>query len=226
MSETYELKAEIRQEVGKKVNNLRNSGKIPAVLYGHGIDSKNIAVEKISFVKVLARAGESSLVDLSIGGDASVKVLIQDLQYHPFTNEVNHIDFRQVRMDEKLETEIELLFVDESPAVKELGGVLVKNLSALQVRCLPSALVHEIKVSLSPLKIFEDKIHVRDIALPDGIEVLNDLDEAIVLIEEPRSEEALKELEATPEAAVEDVKVATEEKKAEREKEKEEGEAV
>lgn len=227
MTETILLEAQLRDKTGRRVRTLRKAGTIPAVVYGHGISPQNVQVGKIAFEKIYRQAGESSLVDLALAGGSPVKVLIADVQYDPLRGDVTHIDFRQVRMDEKLEADIALRFIDESPAVKELGGILVKNITHLKVRCLPSALVHEISVSLAPLKTFTDKIHVREIAVPSGIEVLTSPEEIITLVEEPRSEEELKELEAAPavEAGVEQVKVIAEEKKAEREKEKVEGEA-
>lgn len=224
MSETLTLTAETRQETGRRTNQLRKQGFIPAVMYGHGFAPQHLQVGKIAFQKLYREAGESTLVDLAVGSGAPMKVLIQDIQVDPLRGDVTHIDFRQVRMDEKLEADIELRFIDESPAVKELGGTLVKNMSHFKVRCLPSALVHEIDVSIAPLAAFENKIHVRDIALPDGIEVLHSVDEVVAFVEEPRSEEEMKELESTPETGVEQVKVIAEEKKAEREKEKEEAE--
>ncbi len=218
MAETLALKAESRSATGKKAKQLRAQGVIPAVVYGHGIPPQNLQVGKIPFKKVYRQAGESSLIDLSLGTGAPVKVLIQEVQMDPLRDEVTHVDFRQVRMDEKLEADITLHFTDESPAVKELGGILVKNITHVKVRCLPSALVHELNVSLAPLKTFTDKIHVRDIELPPGIELLVSVDEIVVLVEEPRTEEELKELEVAPEAGVEQVKVIAEEKKVEREK--------
>lgn len=221
MVETQTLTAQSRTAIGKHAKQLRPKGLIPAVVYGHGFTPRNLSVAKIPFLKVYRQSGESSLIDLAIDEATPVKVLIADIQTDPLRGDVTHIDFREVRMDEKLEAEITLRFVDESPAVKELGGTLVKNINHLKVRCLPGALVHEIDVSLTSLGTFADKIHVRDVALPGGIEVLNPLDETVVFVEEPRSEEEMKELEATPEVKVEEVKVIAEEKKVEREKEKE-----
>ncbi|MBI4133412.1 50S ribosomal protein L25 [Candidatus Uhrbacteria bacterium] len=222
MADINLLEAQPRIATGRRVRGLRATGTIPAVVYGHGIPPQNVQVGKIPFEKIYRRAGESSLVDLALVGEKPVKVLIQDVQYDPLRGDVTHIDFRQVRMDEKLDAEVALRFIDESPAVKELSGILVKNITHLKVRCLPAALVSEIDVSLAPLKTFTDKIHVREIAVPSGMEVRTSADEIVALVEEPRSEEELKELEApgAPEAGVEQVKVIADEKKAEREKEK------
>lgn len=214
---TFSITAQMRTETGRRAKRVRALGLIPAVVYGHGITPRNVSVIGNDFLKVYRVAGESSLVDLDMAGAESVKVLISEVQHDPLRGDVTHIDFRQVRMDEKLETEIGLKFVSESAAVKELGGVLVKNMGHFKVRCLPGALVHEIEVSLEPLKAFGNKIHVNEVRIPAGIEVLHAPDEVVVLVEEPRSEEELTALAGTPEAAdVTKVEVATEKKAEEK----------
>ena len=214
---TFSITAQIRTQTGRRAKRVRAEGFIPGVVYGHAITPRNVSVSGNEFLKLYRAAGESSLVDLNVTGAESVKVLISEVQHDPLRGDVTHIDFRQVRMDEKLETEIGLKFVGESPAVKELGGVLVKNMGKFQVRCLPGALVHEIEVSLDILKAFGNKIHVNEVRVPDGIEVLHAPDEVVVLVEEPRSEEEIAALAGTPEVAdVTKVEVATEKKAEEK----------
>lgn len=214
--DTFSIIAQLRTATGRRAKRVRAEGLIPAVVYGHGITPRNVSVIGNDFFKVYRAAGESSLVDLDVAGAESVKVLISEVQRDPLRGDVTHIDFRQVRMDEKLEAEIGLKFVGESAAVKELGGVLVKNMGHFKVRCLPGALVHEIEVSLDVLKAFGNKIHVSEVRVPEGIEVLHAPDEVVVLVEEPRSEEELKDLSAAPEADVTKVEVATEKKAEEK----------
>ncbi len=222
MSEHYLLEAQLRTETGRHCRGLRRRGFIPAVVYGHGFKPRTVSVPVTPFLKLYRAAGESSLIDLTLPETAPVKVLIQEIQMDPLRGDIIHVDFREVRMDEKLEAEISLCFKGEAPAVKELGGILVKNVTRLKVRCLPEALVPEIEIDLAGLKTFTDKIQVKEVALPVGMEVLAPpLEETVVLIEEPRSEEELKSLEAAPEVKIEEVKVATEEKRMEREKQKE-----
>lgn len=213
---TFSITAQLRTATGRRAKRVRAEGLIPGVVYGHGITPRNVSVIGNDFLKVYRAAGESSLVDLAVPGAATVKVLIADVQRDPLRNDITHIDFREVRMDEKLEAEITLKFVGESAAVKELGGVLVKNMGHVKVRCLPGALVHEIEVSLDPLKVFGNKIHVSEVRVPEGLEVLHAPDEVVVLVEEPRSEEELKDLATAPEADVTKVEVATEKKAEEK----------
>src|SRR3989338_4769680 len=194
------LKTASRQETGKKLKLLREQGKSPAVLYGHKIKPVSLLVDYSVFEKIFKAAGESTLVDLSIDDQKPVKVLIQDYQLDPVSNQFIHVDFHQVRMDEKLHTEISLKFVGEAPAVKDYSGILVTNLHHLAVECLTQDLVHEIEVDLSPLKTLDSVIKVSDIKAPPGITILNAGKDAVVLVQPPRTEKELEDLEAKPEA--------------------------
>lgn len=223
MAEALNIEAQLRTQAGRRAKRVRQEGLIPAVIYGRGIEPRSLQVSEIPFMKVYREAGESTLVDLVVAGEEPIKVLIQDIQRHPLKDEVIHIDFRQVRMDEELETDIDLSFLGEAPAVRELGGNLVKSLDYVSVRCLPGALVSEISIDLSSLATFEDRIQIKDLEVPAGITILNDLGETVVFVEEPRSEEELKALEEAPvEAEVEGVKVEGEEEKKEEEAKEEE----
>jgi len=111
-------------------------------------------------------------VDLVIDEEKPIKVLIQDFQLHPLTNKFIHVDLRQVKMTEKLKASIKLSFFGESPAVKNLGGMMVKNLLEVHVECLPQDLVGEIKVDISPLKELGNAIHIKDLVVSPGIKIL------------------------------------------------------
>lgn len=193
--ETISLTAAPRTEVRKKVHQLRKQGKIPAVLYGHGIETTHLQLDKKEFTKVLKTASESSLIDLTIEGGKSVKVLLQDVQLDPLTEEVLHADLHQVRMDEKLETEIPLHFVGESPAVKNEGGILVRSHDHVKVKALPGALVPSIDVDISALTELNAALKIKDLVVPEGIELLHDAEEVLAVVSPPRTEEELKSLE-------------------------------
>ncbi len=210
-----QLIAEPRKLFGKKVKTLRKTGQIPGVLYGHGIKPQAISVDYLSFSKVYKEAGGSSLIDLVIGSVKPVKVLIQEVAFDPLTNRYQHIDFHQVRMDEKITAEVPIVFIGESKAVKELGGVLVKNLNKLRLECLPQDLQHQIEVNISSLETFDSVILVKDLPLPASWKILDNLEEVIISVEPPRSEEELSKLK---EEVIEDVT------KVEKVEEKKEGE--
>ncbi len=134
--ETIKLTAKLR-DGSKKAKKLRLESVIPAVMYGHGTENKNVMMDYNQFAKVFKAAGESSLIDLEIDGSAATKVVVKDVQVEPLSGRYAHIDFYQVNLKEKLRAEIALNFLGESPAVKELGGSLVKSLSIVKVECLP-----------------------------------------------------------------------------------------
>ena len=196
------LKATLREE--KRDNGSKN---IPAVLYGPEIkESKKIWVDLQAFNKTLNDAGESTLFDLEVDGDKEpYSVLIHDVQYHPVTGESQHVDFYKVKKGKKIETSVEIEFVGEAPAVKERGGILVKNLDSIEIRCLPKDLIGEIKVDLSQLKEVDDMIHIDELGLPEAIEPLADLKTVIVSIAAPRTQEEIDELDEKVEMDIDQV---------------------
>lgn len=194
---------------------MREQGNIPAVLYGHGIETKSLEVAEQPFLKLYKQAGESSLVELAVNDANPIKVLIHDIQRDPVTDRVIHVDFYQVRMDEKLTAEVELNFIGESPAVKEQSGILVKSMNTVEIRCLPKDLIHRLDVDISVLKTFDDMIHVKDLTFPQGIEVLSDPGNAVALVTPPRSEEEISALNEQVTEDVEKVEVAGKKKEEE-----------
>jgi len=216
--QTITLKAQKREITGKKVKSLRQSGIIPAVVYGHGDKPKSISVDEKGFEKTFDKAGTSSLVDLEIEGEKPAKVLVHEPQRNPVNEKFIHIDFYRVKMDEKIKTEIPLEFVGESEAVEQNDGSLVTNRNNVEVECFPSDLVNHISVDISSLKTFEDTITVANLSVPSGIEILTDKEEVIAMVEPPRSEEEMADLE-TP-AAADEEKEALEKMEVESEDEK------
>jgi large subunit ribosomal protein L25 len=201
MSKAITLKAEVRDIVGKKVKKLRTEDMIPAVMYGHKIASQNLLVNYLDFKRVYDKAGESSLVELDSAGK-KVNVLIHDTQTDPMSGKVSHIDFFQVNMKEEVETEIRLEFVGEAAAVKEHGGMLVKNIDSIKVKCLPADLPEKYEVDISKLATFADTIAVKDLKISDKVEILQDPETIIVLVQAPRTEEELSTLDTKVEEDV------------------------
>lgn len=181
---------------------IRRSGNIPAILYGHGIDPQNLEVDSRKFQKLFTGAGYTTMLTLSVEGGADHPVFIRDVQIHPLKSTITHIDFYKVRMDEAIKAKVPLKFIGESPAVKLLSGVLVRNMDELEVEALPKDLPHDIEVDISSLVDFEKALHVKDIKLPEGVVTHRDGEEMIALVQPPRSE---AELEALSEEVKEDV---------------------
>lgn len=210
---SYALKATIRKALGRRAKTLLETGEIPAVVYGHGVDPRSIQVNGREFHKILGTAGTSSLIDLDVDGKP-VKVLIKDVQVHPVSMEPEHIDFHQINMKEELQTEVPLKVVGESKAVKELAGTLVQSLDEIRIKCLPADLPHEIEVDISSLNTFDDAITVGALKIPSGVEVLNDPEEIVATVAAPLTEEQLKKLEEGEQHDVSAIKTEAEEKKA------------
>ena len=196
------LEAKKRDVLGRKTNKGRKEGLIPAVVYGKGISGTNIWVKLLDFKRLIKKSGESTVIELKIDEKDSRNVLIYETQKDPVRDTYVHIDFFQVRMDEEIETEVELEYVGEAPAVKELGGVLVKNIDAIEVKCLPADLPSSITVDISSLKTFDDRITLGDLNISKKIELSIDLETVIALVSEPRSEEEMSALETKVEADV------------------------
>lgn len=215
-----ELKSEKREVFGKKVRTLRNQGLVPAVVYGSK-DNVPLTLKLSDFKKVFKNSGETALVRLFIGGSASAKnVLVYNISHNPITDEINHIDFREVEMDEKITAKVPLVFIGNSLAVSDLGGVLVKAIQELQIRALPSDLPHQIEVDISSLKTFDDNILIKDIKIYKNVEILDNISTSVASVVPPRSEAEIEELSGKVEEKVEDISVEAEEKAAERAKEK------
>jgi large subunit ribosomal protein L25 len=176
---------------------------IPAVLYGKGVENHSLKLKKSDFDKAFKMAGESNLIDLDFGQGA-VKTLVKDTQHDIMKGSVTHVDFYQVNMKEKITTEIPLHFIGEAKAVKELGGALIKDMDSVEVECLPSDLVDHIDVDISVLNTFDDAIHVSDLKLPAGLELVHHTNEMIAAVKEAKVEE-----EPAPAAAAEAAAGAT-----------------
>ena len=222
--EELSLKASVREEAGKQNSKLRNNDLIPAVIYGRGIANKQLKVDHNQFLKIYNEAKESSLIDLSIDDAKAVKVLIQDVQRDEVTDKLIHIDFYQVKMDEKINAEINLKFVGVSQAVKELSGTLVKNKDRVEIKCFPNDLVKQIEVDISSLQTFDDFIHAKDLNIPEKLELLIDPKEVIAKVIPPRSEEELKALEEDVKEDVDQVEALEKDEEKEGEEEAAEGE--
>lgn len=205
------LQAEKRDIIGKKVKSLRRQGFVPAVIYGRDFNSLPIQVPLKDFERVYTEAGESAIVYLNVNNQ-DYPTIIQDVARDPVSDRFLHIDFYKVRLDEKIKAKVPLNFIGESPAVKELGGILVKNISEIEVEGFPQDLPHQINVDISLLKEFKDHVLVKDLSISGKLETKADPEAIIVLIQEPITEEELKAQLETPTAAPEEVEVVKKEK--------------
>jgi len=219
------LSAKIRKIFGKKVKTLRKQGILPAVLYGPKIKSLPLEVNLKEFEKVYKEAGESTIIKLKIKNQKSkmkvqnqkskmdeIPVLIKEVSRDPLTEKFLHVDFYQPKLKEEIEATIPLVFEGEAPAVKELGGTLVKNISEVEVKALPQNLPKEIKVNVGVLKTFEDHIKIADLKLPEGVKILKEPEEIVAQVLPP---EKVEEEKPVAQEVVEEEKPTDQEKKVE-----------
>jgi len=214
------LQSTIRQTLGKKVKNLRREGQIPAVLYGANFKPLAITLPQKQFIQITREAGEATLINLEIPKQEPAKILIRNIQKHPVTDEIIHVDLYKVDMKQSIQTEIPLEFTGVAPAVEELEGNFVSNKDSIKVECLPQDLVPKIEVDISILKTFEDLIHISELKIPKTIKVLDEADTIICQVTPPRSEEELEAMEGEAKAAAETEKAQIEGIESEAEAEK------
>lgn len=167
---------------------VRAEGKIPAVFYGPKETSTPVTIDRKEFEKVWREAGETTVVTLVGLGDEK-ESLIHQVDFHPVTGLVQHVDFYVVEKGKKVRTHVPLVFIGEAPAVKSLGGTLMKTLHEIEVEALPKDLPHEIEIDISVLETFQSAITINDIPVPAGVEILGNPDDTIAAIAEPTEEE-------------------------------------
>jgi large subunit ribosomal protein L25 len=186
------LAAEHRDIIGKKVALLRRAGRLPAVVYGHGVDSQSISVDAHEFEQLRRHSGPNALVDLSLDGKKAQPVLVSSVQVHPVNRRTLHVDLFLVRMTEELTVDVPLVATGDSTAVTLQGGTLLHPIESVRVRALPDHLPQSIEYSVEGLTDFESTIHVRDLSVPSDVTLLTDGDEIIAKVQAPRVEEVVE----------------------------------
>lgn len=189
------LEAKIRNIFGKQVKKLRKDGFLPAVLYGRGKDTLALEVPAKAFESLFHQAGESTIINLKVEGQGEKKVLIHEVAKHFMKDESVHVDFYEVDLTRKIHAKIPLHFIGTPLAVKELGGVLIKNLSEVEIEALPQDLPKFIEVNVESLKTFNDLIRLSALPASDKIKILGHPEDMVVSVQAPRTEEELAELE-------------------------------
>ncbi len=185
----FQLKAEKRERVGTQLAALREEGKIPAEIYGEGIDENiHLFINEKEFLGVFKEAGESSIVEVEFEGK-KIPVIIHDLQKDQLGDRFLHIDLYAVDMNKEITAEIPLHFIGESPLARTGSAVLVKSLNEIEVETLPSHLPQHVDIDVSVLVELNDTIHVKDLSLPKEVKVLTDPETVIVSATEIQEEE-------------------------------------
>ena len=180
-----------RDVTGKKVAHLRREGRLPAVLFGHGEASESVSVDTHEFELLRRHVGATTLIDVSVDGKKAKPALISGVQVDPIRRRPLHVDLFLVRMTEELTVDVRVVVVGESEAVGKLGGTL-SHIAHLRVKALPDHLPELIELPVDSLVDFDALVHVRDLAIPDDVTLLTDVDEVAARVLPPRIEEVVE----------------------------------
>lgn len=184
------LNANLRvvNDKNNSVSKIRAEGKIPAVVYGPKFANTSISLNYQDFIRLYNKHGETTLISLDIDGK-STNVMVKDMDLHPVTNKVMHVDFYAPEAGKKVTANIPLEFVNESSAVKA-GAQLVKVLHEIEVEALPENLPHSLEVDLSIMTTVDVSVHVKDIKFPAGVTCELDAEEVVASCVEYKEEVA------------------------------------
>jgi large subunit ribosomal protein L25 len=215
------INVEKREEVGKgAARSLRRGNRIPAILYRSG-DSQPVKFSKKELLQVInSTTGKQVMVNLQFGDGSSKLALMKDYQVDPVKGDLLHVDFFEVSLTEKVKVPVHVTIVGESIGVKRDGGILQYLLREIEVECLPDKIPGRIELDISGLEIGQS-LHVSDIKLGEGVNVLTDPDEVIVNVIAPAVEEVAAPVEAAAVAPeITEPEVIKKGKKEEEEEEK------
>ncbi len=179
MADIYTLEAQPRSITGKKVNQLRRQGLVPAVIYGAKFKPVTVQIPYRALELTLRQAGGTHLINLNIGGNTQ-SVVAYEVQRSVLGGLITHVDFLAVDATTKLKTEVPIHFINEAPGVRAGYGVLLNGVSSIEVEALPADLIDRVDVDLTPLANVNDAIYVRDLKLGDKVTILTPGDEMIV----------------------------------------------
>ena len=193
---TASLAAQIRTSVGKgAARKLRTSGNIPAIIYGHGREPQSLAINTYTFERLLEKISfRTTVIELDMG-TATAKTLIREIQRHPYRPHILHVDFQELVAGEKVTVSVPLVFVGTPEGVRTGGGILDQVMHELEISVDPSSIPNHIDVDVTALTIGHS-IHVRDVKVPEGVEVLDTAGATVCVCSIPKAVE-----EVTPDAA-------------------------
>ena len=211
------LQAAKRDVLGKKTRFLRRQGITPSHLFGHNIKSLALQCDTAQLQRIITQAGTTRLINLEIEKEKRPRsVFIREIQRDEVKRQLLHVDFYQVRKDEKIETDVPIVLVGEAPAMKGKGRILAHGVTSLSIECLPDRIPPQIEVDLSSLEEVGQAIHVKDIVLSPDITVTTAADQIVVKVNEVRVERVEEvvaeevEAEAVAEGVAEEEKVEEE----------------
>ncbi|OGY28313.1 MAG: hypothetical protein A3F33_00420 [Candidatus Woykebacteria bacterium RIFCSPHIGHO2_12_FULL_43_10] len=196
--ENIKLEAQERTVLGKQVKRLRREGLIPANIFGKDVKSESIQLKAVDFLKAWKKAGETTLIELSIGETKSKPVFVRGMHRDPKSNKILHADFQQVNLKEKITAMVPLILDGEAPIEKSGEGLILQTLSEVEVEALPTEVPHEIKVGISALTEVGQTIQVKDLPVPSGAEIKTDPEASVVSVQTAEMKEEVGIEEVAP----------------------------
>lgn len=206
------LKSIIRQgkQTRSDLKTLRNSGKVPAIVYGYGTKNTSVKVDEVEFIKVIREVGRNGVIELAVGSK-TIKVMVSDYQFDPLKNQITHIDFLAINMSEERTVEVPVQLIGEAAGAKE-GGVVEQPLFDLEVTATPDNIPESIEVDITELEV-NDSISVSDLKTTGNFTIENDENDSVVTVVPPTEEPTEEEIEAMEgESATEEPEVVGEDK--------------
>ncbi|HET8712849.1 MAG TPA: 50S ribosomal protein L25/general stress protein Ctc [Gemmatimonadales bacterium] len=188
MAQTVTLSATVREKTGKgAARQARFQKKVPAVIYGHGRETQTLSVDALALEKALTGIEpESTLIDLTVDGKKS-RALIREIQRHPLRPDIIHVDFYEIKADEKITLKVPVHLVGTADGVRNAGGVLDQVTREIEIEVLPEHIPDRVELDVSALKI-GDSLHVSDLSIPNAV-ILAAADLTIAVVVPPRAEE-------------------------------------
>ena len=203
------LNTEKREIYGKKLRSLRKKGILPIHVYGPGMESIALQSETNNVLKVLQEAGRTNPVKI-IDSDMEHTTLVRNVDQHPATGELQHVDFMRVDENKAIEVEVPVVLIGEAPGTRGGAGTVTQAIYSLSVLSKPFTVPSEIQADLSVLVDLETNIKRGDLVLPDGVELVGDPDIPVAWIQPPRVQEEVAVEEGAEEGAEEGEEQSTE----------------
>jgi large subunit ribosomal protein L25 len=196
-----QLSGNVRDSSGKGVaRSLRSSGRVPAIIYGHGREPQSLSIDTRELEKLLSHiSAENTVIDLTVDGK-SARTLIREIQRHPFKRQILHVDFQELVAGEKVIVRLPIVLMGVPAGVRMDGGVLDQTLRELEVEVDPSNIPNHVEVDVTELHI-GSSVHVSDITLPEGVEIVGDGDASVCVVSAPRAAVEETAAEAADESA-------------------------
>ena len=188
------LQIQKRTTEGKKVKTLRNQGITPIHLYGSDFDSASMQAKMTELINILELAGFSSPITLNDGKN-DIIAFAREVQRHPLTEQILHVDFQIVGKDDQVEVEVPINLIGESPAVKNLGGVLIKLMETIRVSSKVDSVPKSLELDISVIESLEQSILVGEIEIAEGVQIVSDETFAVARVIPPRIEVEEEEVE-------------------------------